>query len=251
MTVFNRQGIERHPNNAAGTYRYQEKCSRCGGAGGAQKWAHTGWTCFECSGSGQGKIVEEKLYSADKLAKLNATAAKRQAKKDAARQAAIDARNAELAATADQFAADNAGILNTLGKIREEYWQSVRRDIVAKQRVPSPKLIAMAEAALAKQNADDASEYVGQVGDRVTLRVTCKHIVALPKMFYGQAAQAIYICETDAGAAIVYKGSGEFIGRDDTADVVATVKEHAMYRDRKQTVIQRPRVLAVVLSPAE
>lgn len=27
-------------------------CPRCGGAGGADKWAHTGRVCFECNGKG-------------------------------------------------------------------------------------------------------------------------------------------------------------------------------------------------------
>ena len=29
-------------------------CTRCGGAGGSSKWHHTGWTCFNCGGSGRG-----------------------------------------------------------------------------------------------------------------------------------------------------------------------------------------------------
>lgn len=27
-------------------------CRRCGGAGGADQWRHTGWTCFDCGGRG-------------------------------------------------------------------------------------------------------------------------------------------------------------------------------------------------------
>ena len=27
-------------------------CGRCGGAGGSERWRHTGWTCFECGGKG-------------------------------------------------------------------------------------------------------------------------------------------------------------------------------------------------------
>lgn len=29
------------------------KCGRCGGAGGADQWKATGWTCFQCGGSGR------------------------------------------------------------------------------------------------------------------------------------------------------------------------------------------------------
>ncbi len=247
MTLFNRHGEERKPNVGTDRYRYQAKCNRCGGEGGAQKWAHTGWKCFECGGSGRGKIIEEKLYSADKLAKLNAAAAKRQAKKDAAAAAAREAKRVELERTADKYAADNWAFLETLKAIRGQYWESVRNNLLATQREPSPNLIAAAEAALAKQTADDSSQYVGEIGDRIKMRLTCRHIVPLPKMFYGQAPQAIHVCEDDRGNVVVYKGSGEFFAAGDTAYVMATISEHSIYNDRKQTKIKRPLVVAVVL----
>ena len=28
-------------------------CDRCGGAGGADAWAYTGWTCYKCGGEGK------------------------------------------------------------------------------------------------------------------------------------------------------------------------------------------------------
>ena len=28
-------------------------CPRCGGAGGADAWKATGWTCYECGGDGK------------------------------------------------------------------------------------------------------------------------------------------------------------------------------------------------------
>jgi hypothetical protein len=28
-------------------------CNRCGGAGGADKWQMTGWTCYQCGGTGK------------------------------------------------------------------------------------------------------------------------------------------------------------------------------------------------------
>ncbi len=34
-----------------------DKCTRCGGAGGSDRWAETGWTCYQCKGSGRyGKV---------------------------------------------------------------------------------------------------------------------------------------------------------------------------------------------------
>lgn len=60
------------------------RCSRCGGAGGADKWALTGWTCFECGGSGlRNKPVIFKEYTPEHQAKLDAQRAKRQALRQA------------------------------------------------------------------------------------------------------------------------------------------------------------------------
>ncbi|AYK20477.1 hypothetical protein C0073_022335 (plasmid) [Aeromonas veronii] len=30
-------------------------CGRCGGRGGSEAWSHTGWTCYQCGGTGKGE----------------------------------------------------------------------------------------------------------------------------------------------------------------------------------------------------
>lgn len=60
------------------------RCARCGGAGGADKWAFTGFTCYECGGSGlRSKPVIYKEYTPEHQAKLDAQRAKRQAERQA------------------------------------------------------------------------------------------------------------------------------------------------------------------------
>ena len=60
------------------------RCARCGGAGGADKWAMTGFTCFECGGSGlRSKPIIFKKYTPEHEAKLKAQRAKRQAERQA------------------------------------------------------------------------------------------------------------------------------------------------------------------------
>jgi len=80
-------------------------CSRCGGAGGADKWIFTGYTCYKCGGSGFMGYRPCKLYSAEKLEKLNINREKAQARAEAKRmekqvaeQAAKDARKDEVKA---------------------------------------------------------------------------------------------------------------------------------------------------------
>lgn len=58
------------------------KCQRCGGLGGSDAWVYTGWTCYECDGSGIGPEIISKEYTPEYEAKLAARRAARQAKKD-------------------------------------------------------------------------------------------------------------------------------------------------------------------------
>ena len=46
-------------------------CDRCGGAGGADQWSYTGWTCYKCGGTG--KVWDKyKVYTPEYEAKLEA-----------------------------------------------------------------------------------------------------------------------------------------------------------------------------------
>lgn len=44
---------------------YTEACYRCGGAGGSDAWRMTGWTCFDCGGSGE----DHRVYSVRRFQK--------------------------------------------------------------------------------------------------------------------------------------------------------------------------------------
>jgi len=64
------------------------KCPKCGGQGGSEHWNRTGWTCYKCGGDGKG-VEAVKLYTQEKLNKLNAQAEKHQIKKDALQEAKV------------------------------------------------------------------------------------------------------------------------------------------------------------------
>ena len=52
---------------------YDWNCPRCGGAGGADMWAYTGYTCYECGGTGlRVKPLIVKEYTDEYAAKLEA-----------------------------------------------------------------------------------------------------------------------------------------------------------------------------------
>lgn len=82
-------------------------CDRCGGAGGADKWMFTGYSCYKCGG---GKIIgyrTSKLYSAEKLEKLNVAREKARAKAEEKRAAKMQAEQAAKEARKDEVKALN------------------------------------------------------------------------------------------------------------------------------------------------
>ena len=86
-------------------------CFRCGGAGGHEQWRHTGWTCYDCGGSGNKGHVNRKVYTAEKIVKLDATKAKATEKREAAKKATRDA-------TIDAFKADQPELVSGIFELR-------------------------------------------------------------------------------------------------------------------------------------
>lgn len=62
--MLNKLGDLRYQRTRAAKGRQakkDDKCTRCGGAGGSDRWADTGWTCYQCEGSGRyGKVSRNK-----------------------------------------------------------------------------------------------------------------------------------------------------------------------------------------------
>lgn len=95
-----------------------QPCWRCGGAGGSNAWAHTGWKCYKCGGEGTNGTRTVKLYTQEALDKLNVTAEKRRLKREEKRQAKLAAEAAERAREATLTQAKNRELypdaINTL-----------------------------------------------------------------------------------------------------------------------------------------
>lgn len=66
-----------------GTKYYSHGCAwqRCGGLGGSDAWIHTGWTCYQCGGTGIGPEIISKEYTPEYAAKLQAKREARAEKK--------------------------------------------------------------------------------------------------------------------------------------------------------------------------
>jgi len=106
MNYVTRGGVEFkgqvHFNDKGKPYYLEEThCKRCGGEGGSSRWAFTGWTCYECGGTGGHGFREVSLYTPEQVAKMEAARAKREAKKraelEANRKAVLEAHGSLLA----------------------------------------------------------------------------------------------------------------------------------------------------------
>ena len=85
------------------------------------------------------------------------------------------------------------------------------------------------------------SQFIGAVGDKVTLTITVEHIIVLRSEFYGN--NYITIARDEQGNAITYKGKTNIGLKGETTTIKASVKEHSEYKGVKQTAVQRPKII--------
>lgn len=197
-------------------------CDRCGGDG-VYKWGavingrpqYVG-TCFKCNGAGKvWDIVKE--YAPEYRAKLDAANAKRRAKQEAKRAEEQAKREAER-------------------REREAQW--------AKEREERRK---------AEEARKAISQFVGNVGERITAKVTLDKKVTyeVPSFVgFGKDTKWIYIFVDESGNKFVWKTSRPMWFEDengyekpifegDSLTIKGTVKDHTEYKGEKQTEIQR------------
>ncbi len=246
-------------------------CPRCGGAGGADKWKFTGWTCFECDGK---RVVPcerfGRLYSADELAKLNARAAKADATREAKRVAAAAAEAArierERAAVVEAHAELLARIAAVTDVTAEGFLADMYNQVVERARPLSDAQRAAVEKTVAAFEAERARKavaaHVGTVGERVELELSFVRRFDITEGYYGAPVRYVWTFRDAAGNTIIYYGGNakaldalpsEVIGegrdayrqlvKGGTVRIAATIKSHGEYKGEPQTVIQRPKAL--------
>lgn len=206
------------------------KCEKCGGTG-TYRWGACingnymfSGVCFDCDGTGI-EMVIEKEYTPEHKAKLDAQRAKRVAKRQAeleAERAEQEAINAEMKAKEEALKAE-----------REAKWKAER----------------------------EASEYVGSVGDKITVEVTFSREVSFETQF---GTQYIYFFKDEAGNTLVWKTSASlcldnldehnryvFVNKGDKIRFTASIKEHSEYKGEKQTILQRVRKVELIAKKEE
>ncbi len=131
------------------------------------------------------------------------------------------------------FAGSLAKGFDTYGKLSLKQVEAVRKHILA---------YAQRKAEWADEAAElnAKRQHLGNVGEKVTLTLTVKHIHTMDGA-YGPTY--LHICEDEDKNLVIYKGaSNAFPYKGETATVIASVKEHGVRNGVKQTVIQRPKV---------
>ena len=83
------------------------------------------------------------------------------------------------------------------------------------------------------------SEYVGEVGEKLTIEVSHKGATSFDTQF---GLMTIFFFEDEKGNRIIWRtGSAGVEDFEGTKTMTATVKEHSIYRDQRQTRVIRPK----------
>ena len=198
------------------------KCDRCGGTGYFAVGVHNGvprlspldrGVCWKCHGSGKvlGKWIER---TPEYQAKLDA---KREAKE----------------------------------KARQEEWEAEQSRINAERAEREARERAEREAKEAEIKAQKAiSKHVGHIGDKIEIKGCYIRSGSWEqKSFNGFGTKVMYVHtfkDTD-GNVFVWKTSNSVpFEYGEPVILKGTVKEHSEYKDEKQTVLTRCKVLEVL-----
>jgi hypothetical protein len=226
-------------------------CLRCGGQGGWKGWP--GFNCYRCGNSVNSKRwerTEHKLYTADQLARLNATKAKRDAGK-AVKQAEVVAVAADEKALREmEFNLTHGALLARAKAVagQNEFVDSVaskgeQNAYLSDAQVSSLTLAVERLEARAAQNATTA--HLGEVGKRSEFTATIKFKKVFEAVYgYQRTTSTLYVMEDANGNALKYMSSNVFLGDvGDTVTFVASVKDHSEYKGVKQTVVTRAKLV--------
>ena len=226
------------------TYTYKVSCTRCCEINGQRMWimgiengrpySLTGFECYACHNTGFTSIKTAPLYTAEQLAKLDATAAKRNAVK-VAKQAAIDAQHQ---AAKDAFVEMNQPFFDALNSLTGEFWERLRGDMANRMKAPTERQIELVNGEVAKRRQNVASVHIGAFGDRIEIDGTIERVISMETHF-GIKHINIIRCN---GNVVVYRGN--YLGtKGDSIRMMATVAEHGEREDVKQTIVQRPKII--------
>jgi hypothetical protein len=225
------------------TYTYKVACNRCCEVNGQRMWimgmengrpySHTGFDCWTCHNTGFTGVKTAPLYTAEQLAKLNATADKRAAAK-AAKQAEILAQHRTAQAA---FVELHKPFFDALNALNGEFWVRFHNDMLNRMTAPTERQVALVQGEVAKRQQNATSAHFGAIGERIEIAGTIERVITIDTHF---GIKFINVIRCADGNVVVYRGG--YIGdKDESICVKATIAEHTERDGVKQTIIQRPK----------
>jgi hypothetical protein len=233
--------------------RHQNPCNRCGGEGGGPQWVRTGYVCYKCGGHGKGSgsfytyvgtptpdflsIIEEKnhklierrqrlqqkkLDKANQIKALKLQAFQSMLNADPEMKTVFELRN-----SLSEFAQNVCISIDKLG-----YWTDKQRQVLVTEY---QKMV--------ERMKQPASEFVGTVGEKIQLQVKIRNILTFSSN-YGNGISYLILMKDDKGNDLKWSTSnGKQFQIDQELELSGIVKEHTTYKDRKQTILTRCKVV--------
>ena len=262
--------------NGTKYYHNTDRCPRCGGTGVVEIYRPiNGGDCFQCWGSG---IIQwdDKEYTPEYEAKLEAQRQKREAKRMAKLQAELPAKKA---AWLEKNGFNSEGItylfLGYTYEIKDqikllgakfdyllgwhidhevEGYQFITVNVnditfenmlngytLDPEKIQKLDLNSLKKSAYKAQNNINASEYIGNIKDKIELEVVFQFRASWDSEF---GVMNLYSFTDLDGNMIVWK-TGNYIEleNNDHVTIKGTIKDHSEYKGEKQTVLTRCKII--------
>jgi hypothetical protein len=133
------------------------------------------------------------------------------------------------------------GFVGSLASAYATYGKLSEKQVLAVRKCIADRIVRKAEWSSKQALIDATRQHIGSVGEKVTLTITCVHVVEVNGLY---GTNFINICEDADKNIVIYKGYAiGFPNKGETAIIKATIKEHGVRNGVKQTVIQRPKLV--------
>ena len=268
--------------NGSKHYEGMVTCDRCGGKGGADQWNYTGWTCYKCGGTGKifSTWIERTPEYEAKLAERRRKAhAKKEAELEAKRIAEYD-KNCADTLVREGFSPDGISYLflgdtyndrdaikEAGGKFNYKLGWHIDHEIDGFRFLKikfedyadfnawgradvklETDFEALKRDELNRLNGMKPSEYIGNIGDKITAVCTYEHTAWYNwhDPFGRPTTRYIHSFKDTVGNVFVWNTgtygdlSSDHIGH--RFELKAIVKDHSEYDGEKQTIVKNCRI---------
>lgn len=261
---------ERIDRNGTKHQIVETNCSRCGGAGFSDRWKLTGRVCYQCGGDGR-MNAKRKVYTPEHAAKLEARRQKREEKRLAERREKAKETNKQKMEDLGFHKGTIHMVLGDIFSLRKELKEAGAKHISGvgyyftdkPDKYPTAELNVEELVAYTDYGAvyvcspeftkdyiksvrlanEYQSQYVGKIGDKLELDLTVMVSIELEGM-YGYTY--INKMQDEKGNIFMWKTQKNleaYADDDKKIKLKGTVKDHTEYREEKQTVLTRCKVV--------